>query len=84
MRESNSSRRGNRTCINLGAGPRRRTRLTAEILLLPRIVAPAPSVLVHRAKVRAENSGPVDGSAGRSAAPGTGTQLPQAPNAINR
>ena len=31
-----------------------------------------------------ENSGPVDGSAGRSAAPGTGTQLPQAPNAINR
>ena len=30
------------------------------------------------------NEGPVDGSAGRSAAPGTGTQLPQAPNAVNR
>ena len=31
-----------------------------------------------------ENSGPVDGSAGRSAAPGTGTQLPQPPNPVNR
>ena len=31
-----------------------------------------------------ENSGPVDGSAGRSAAPGTGTQLPQPANPVNR
>jgi hypothetical protein len=31
-----------------------------------------------------ENSGPVDGTAGRSAAPGTGTQLPQPPNPVNR
>ena len=30
------------------------------------------------------NEGPVDSSAGRAAAPGTGTQLPQAPNAVNR
>ena len=30
------------------------------------------------------NEGPVDSAAGRAAAPGTGTQLPQAPNAVNR
>jgi hypothetical protein len=30
------------------------------------------------------NGGPVDGSAGRSAAPGTGTQLPLPPNWVNR
>jgi hypothetical protein len=31
-----------------------------------------------------ENMGTVDGTAGRSAAPGTGTMLPQPPNAVNR
>jgi hypothetical protein len=31
-----------------------------------------------------ENTGPVDGTPGRSAAPGTGTMLPQPPNAVNR
>jgi hypothetical protein len=31
-----------------------------------------------------ENSGPVDGTPGRSAAPGTGTMLPLPPNPVNR
>jgi len=31
-----------------------------------------------------ENMGTVDGTAGRSAAPGTGTMLPQPPNPVNR